>query len=54
LKYGPHGYLDRSLYFNEDRYDKAFASLIDEIERSTDTFIAHYVKKYSDPEYPPV
>lgn len=54
MKYGPHGYLDPMLYDRADRYAQAFASLIEEIERSKDTFIVHYKKKYDDPEHPPV
>ncbi|MGH1573772.1 Abi family protein [Methylobacterium sp. P31] len=54
IKYGPHGYLDPALYDRPDRYAKAFASLIDEIDRSKDTFIVHYKNKYDDPEHPPI
>ena len=52
-KYGPHGYLDQQLY-SRDRYQRALATLREEIERSTDTFVAHYKSKYSDPELPPI
>lgn len=54
IKYGPHGYLDPNIYDRSDRYAKAFASLIDEIERSKDTFIRHYRNKYDDPKQPPI
>lgn len=54
MKYGPHGYLEPSIYDRPDRYAKAFAGLIDEIERSTDTFIVHYKGKYDEPEQPPI
>jgi abortive infection bacteriophage resistance protein len=54
MKYGPHGYLDPGHYDRADYYAKAFASLIEEIERSKDTFIVHYRTKYDDPEHPPI
>lgn len=54
MKYGPHGYLDPNLYDRADRYEKALTGLLEEIERSTDTFIVHYKSKYDDPEQPPI
>ncbi len=54
MKYGPHGYLDPALYDRADYYAKAFANLIEEIERSKDAFIVHYRTKYDDPEHPPI
>lgn len=54
MKYGPHGYLEAALYARADRYAQAFTGLIDEIERSKDTFIVHYKNKYDDPEHPPI
>lgn len=54
LTYGPHGYLEPKLYDRNDRYAQAFATLIEEVARSKDTFILHYQKKYDDPEHPPI
>lgn len=54
MKYGPHGYLEPTLYDRADRYAQAFTSLIEEINRSKDTFIVHYRNKYDDPEHPPI
>ncbi|MGX5635338.1 Abi family protein [Brevundimonas diminuta ATCC 11568] len=54
MKFGPHGYLDPGLYERPDRYAKAYAGLLEEIERSKDTFIIHYGGKYSDPKQPPI
>lgn len=54
VRYGSHGYLDPNLYDRADRYAKAFSSLIEEIDRSKDTFIIHYKTKYGDPEHPPI
>jgi abortive infection bacteriophage resistance protein len=54
MKYGSHGYLDPAIYLRSDRYLKAYAALIKEIARSTDTFIEHYKSKYGDPPLPPI
>lgn len=54
MKYGPHGYLDPSIYYRRDRYDEAFDRLVKDLDRSKDTFILHYRSKYDDPEYPPI
>lgn len=48
-KYGPHGYVDPNLYNRPDRYAKVYADLMGEVERSKDTFVVHYRKKYTDP-----
>ncbi|MDH4412970.1 MAG: Abi family protein [Rhizobium sp.] len=52
--YGPHGYLDPNHYARADHFQKSLTSLLDEISRSRDTFIAHYRTKYSDPAQPPI
>ncbi|MGO6724959.1 Abi family protein [Rhizobium ruizarguesonis] len=54
MKYGSHGYLDPTIYDHADRYAKAFSSLMEEIDRSKDTFIVHYKTKYDDPKHPPI
>ncbi|WP_018405952.1 Abi family protein [Methylocystis rosea] len=54
MNYGPHGYLEPVHYTRPDHYAKAMTSLIEEIERSRDTFIEHYRRKYRDPELPPI
>lgn len=53
MTYGPHGYLDPSLY-DREHYNKAIIALRQEIERSRDTFMIHYRQKYDEPELPPV
>lgn len=53
-KYGPHGYLNPALYDRPDRYARAYSGLLEEIDRSKDTFIVHYRTKYDDPEQPPI
>lgn len=54
IAYGPHGYLDPALYNRADFYLKAFTGLMEEVDRSKDTFIVHYRKKYDDPAHPPI
>ena len=54
IKYGAHGYADDDLYARADHHDRALANLTEEIERSRDTFIAHYRDKYDEPDLPPV
>jgi abortive infection bacteriophage resistance protein len=54
IQYGSHGYCDAAIYGRNDHYAKALTSLIEEIDRSRDTFIEHYKRKYDDPELPPV
>ena len=54
MKYGSHGYIDAANYGHAERYAKALTSLLEEIDRSRDTFIEHYKRKYDDPELPPV
>jgi abortive infection bacteriophage resistance protein len=54
LKYGPHGYFRSDLYDDPEHYAKALAGLSEEIDRSRDTFIEHYRRKYDDPHMPPI
>lgn len=54
LQYGAHAYLDRSLFFNPDLYDRTLANLEEEIGRSQETFIEHYKSTYDDPRLPPI
>ncbi|MFS2152169.1 Abi family protein [Rhizobium sp. Rhizsp42] len=54
MKYGPHGYLDQALYAHADHYDRACRTLTNEIDRSKDTFIVHYLEKYDEPRHPPI
>lgn len=54
MKYGPHGYLDPVHYDSANYYKKALESLIEEVDRSKDTLILHYNKKYDNPKRPPI
>jgi len=53
-KYGPHGYVDPSLYDRPDRYARAYSALIEEVKRSKDTFVVHYRSKYTEPTDLPI
>lgn len=52
LCYGSHWHENSSLYINNTRFNRDINDLYREIDRSTETFISHYRKKYSSPEYP--
>lgn len=54
MTYGPHGYIDARIYGRPDYYTRALDGLIEEIDRSRDTFIVHYKTKYDNPALPPV
>jgi abortive infection bacteriophage resistance protein len=53
LEHGSHWYLNSDLYKNSAFFVDHMASLNKEINRSAETFIKHYKKKYSDPKEPP-
>jgi abortive infection bacteriophage resistance protein len=53
MRYGPHGYLNPGHYSRADHFARALTSLMEEVERSKDTFIVHYNNKYGDPKLPP-
>ena len=48
LNYGTHPHLKRSLFYNQDRYDRAFAKLEKEVKQSGEEFIKHLSKKYQE------
>lgn len=53
--YGPHAYLDVSLFNNNnDKHSKSLASLTDEITRSDESFVRHYLSTYTHPPLPPI
>lgn len=54
MAYGPHGYLDPTLYSPSHRYARNMTQLQDEVDRSHDSFIAHYKTTYGNPPLPPV
>jgi abortive infection bacteriophage resistance protein len=48
-----HWFLDKSLYFHKDNFDRILKSIEEEIKRNNEDFIAHYNKKYGEPDLPP-
>ena len=53
LAHGSHWHLDGSLFRSSVQFAKDYTRLQQEIDRSVETFIKHYKKKYSDPQEPP-
>ena len=54
IRYGSHGYLDPGLYANPRFFSRGLAAFEEEFDRSRDTFIQHYKRKYTAPKLPPV
>jgi len=54
MTYGSHGYLDTAHYHSAANHAKGMRELAKEINRSNDTFVNHYRRKYSDPDLPPI
>jgi len=54
LRYGSHAYLDSNLFANAGRHAKCLQSLQDEVKRSHETFIKHYLNTYTNPALPPI
>ena len=54
LHYGSHAYLDVSLFANSQRHAKCLQTLQDEVNRSHETFIKHYLETYTEPTLPPI
>ncbi len=53
LTNGSHWFTDPSLYRSQNAFDNQYKAIIDELGRSTETFIDHYYKTYTSPEDPP-
>ncbi len=53
LNYGSHWYENVSLYKKQHRFINDMNKLYDEIDRSSETFIKHYKKTYTQPVNPP-
>jgi len=54
LTHGSHWYQDPNLYQNTRHFNRDMNTLNREISRSTDTFIVHYKRTYTQPADPPV
>jgi len=52
--YGSHAYLDASLFRDPRQYARMLDGLKEEIHRSHETFISHYLKIYTNPPLPPI
>lgn len=53
-RHGPHGYLDPALYKKAHFFTRGLTAFEEEFERSRDSFILHYKRKYTAPVLPPV
>jgi len=53
-KYGSHAYLDARLFKSTTIHAQCLESLREEFNRSRETFIDHYKKKYHEPDLPPI
>lgn len=51
---GPHAYTNPELAYNRDWFDKNLKRLGEEIDRSSEVFIKHYLETYSRPKLPPI
>lgn len=51
---GAHAYLDSELFLSQRQFGRCLAELSSEYDRSKETHIKHYKKKYGDPDLPPV
>lgn len=53
MKYGSHWHLDQTMYSDKSRAIKQLSALQKEVNRSDETFIKHYKRKYTTPSDPP-
>ena len=54
IKHGSHPHTNPGLFYNPATYQELFSTLQEEIDRSNETFIEHYVTKYTNPALPPI
>ena len=54
MKYGSHAHLDPKIFTNTARHYAHLEDINEELTRSHETFVEHYLSKYSDPESPPI
>lgn len=54
MRYGSHAYLDPGLFASQSHHAKCLQSLQDEVNRSHETFIKHYLSTYTNPTMPPI
>ena len=53
MNHGSHWHLESSLFRDSVQFTKNFNKLRQEVDRSVETFIDHYKKKYTHPPEPP-
>ncbi len=53
-QYGPHAYSDPVHFRSPGKHGKSLETLSDEVKRSEETFIRHYLETYSEPPLPPI
>jgi len=53
LTHGSHWHLNENLFIHSHKFHSDNTRLHQEVDRSVETFIAHYKKKYSLPKHPP-
>lgn len=53
-RYGAHAFLNQSVFNNPNMYQRCLEALNDEISRSQETFVKHYLSKYTQPAMPPL
>lgn len=53
-RFGPHGYLDASLYSDRRHFHDNLSRLVRDVGISPETYIEHYRNNYHDPAMPPV
>lgn len=49
----PFWYLDKNLYFNEEKFTKCVAPTLNNIKTSREVSIQHFYEKYKKTDYPP-
>lgn len=53
-RHGPHAFLDQSLFDDPVKHADCLSKLHDEVGRSNEVFVKHYLQSYSEPPLPPV
>ena len=54
VRYGPHAHVDASLFKSPWQHASDIARMAGHLEKSNETFIAHYRSNYSEPYLPPI
>ncbi|MDP1696953.1 MAG: Abi family protein [Xanthomonadaceae bacterium] len=54
MRHGPHAHLDANLFKSPWQHASDIARMAGELQDSSETFIAHYRRQYSEPYLPPI